>query len=302
MKQQNSSEQHLNRCVLGTAGLGGVWGKVDPNESMATILKSLECGIAAIDTAPAYGDAEQFVGRALKQWHGPKPIISSKVGRLKGFKADEGCYDYSAEGMQRSVEQTLETLGISALDILFLHDPSQIDKETIEQVLETMFSLKEKGYTKKIGLGGNPPEWMIPYLKPEIFDVLMEFNKLNACSTIALREHLPFCLAHNIQYYLASPLHMGLLGRCYESYINNPPVWLEGGFVEAAIRVKKLANTHGMALSTLAHRLLISFPYDFKIVIGASNSAELVSTIQDFKNGPLPEYLVNEIIHYANIK
>src|SRR5688572_13922057 len=94
----------LRRCVLGTAGLGGVWGRVDPEESVRTILTSLECGISAIDTAPAYGNAEEFIGKALQQWRGPQPAVSTKVGRLKTFAADDGRYDYSVKGMQSSLE------------------------------------------------------------------------------------------------------------------------------------------------------------------------------------------------------
>ncbi|SMO71820.1 aldo/keto reductase [Solitalea koreensis] len=300
MNRQNE-KTNLNRCVLGTAGIGGVWGKVDPEESVKTILEALECGIGAIDTAPAYGNAEQFIGQALRQWRGSRPLISSKVGRLKGFTADQGRYDYSVDGMQRSVEQSLETLGVSSLDILFLHDPSQVEPETVSRVMETMLSFKEKGYAKMIGIGGNPPSWLTPYIKPEIVDVLMEFNKLNACSTVALRENLPFCLSNNIQYYAASPLYMGLLGSCYDTFTSNPPAWLNGESIELARRLKALAEEQAIALPTLAHRLLISLPYDFKIVIGASNSVQLASTIQDFKSGPLSESFVNEIIQYTTI-
>ena len=95
---------HKERCVLGTVGLGGIWGKVSPEESVNTLLKALENGIQAIDTAPAYGDAETYVGKALRLWPGENPQISSKVGRLKGYAADEGNYDFSNAVMQKSVE------------------------------------------------------------------------------------------------------------------------------------------------------------------------------------------------------
>jgi D-threo-aldose 1-dehydrogenase len=292
MENQYDTPEFLSRCVLGTAGMGGVWGKVDPEEQ----------GIMMIDTAPAYGNAEELVGKALMQWRGPLPVISSKVGRLKTYAADEGRYDYSAESMWKSVEQSLETLGVSSLDILFLHDPTMIEESLVAPVIETLIAIKEKGYTKKIGIGGNPPSWMEPYLKPELFDVLMEYNKLNACTLVALEEHLPFCLASHIQYYAASPLNMGLLGGCYDSFTCNPPAWLSKKIIDAAIRVKALADAHAIALPALAHRFLLSLPYHFKIVIGASNAAQLAATINDFKRGPLPQFLVKEIIQCINNK
>lgn len=54
----------LSRCVLGTAGLGGIWGKIDNEESIKAILIALKSGITCIDSAPAYGDAESFVDAA----------------------------------------------------------------------------------------------------------------------------------------------------------------------------------------------------------------------------------------------
>lgn len=285
------------RCVLGTAGLGGVWGKVDQQESVDTILTALNAGIKAIDTAPAYGDAELYVGEALRLWEGEQPMISTKVGRLRGFEVDQGLYDYSYEGMQRSVEQSLKTLGISQLDILFLHDPDAIDPAELEKVIESLQTLKTKGYTRKIGIGGNPPSWLMPYMKPEIFDVLMEFNKLNACSVDALDENLPFCNNHNIRYFAASPLNMGLLGRNYETFSANRPTWLDVKFVDAAIKTKAVADKYGMALQTLAHRFLLSIPQMFQIVIGPANRQQLNNTLDDFNFGALPANIFSELMN-----
>src|SRR5579859_5125718 len=205
----------LDRLILGTAGLGGVWGKVDPEASVRTVLEALEAGICAIDTAPAYGDAGIRVGEALRQWKGKMPAISSKVGRLRSYAADKGHYDYSEDGMRRSVDASLKTLDVAALDILFLHDPEAMAPGQADRILATLVGFREQGYAKAIGLGGNCPEWFRPYLHAGVFDVIMEFNRLNACNISALRDTLPFCTHKHIRYFSASPLNMGLLGRRY---------------------------------------------------------------------------------------
>ena len=300
MDSQRNSQTPLDQCILGTAGLGGVWGKVDRQESVDTLLTALEAGITAIDTAPAYGDAELYIGEALRLWPGEKPQISTKAGRLKCYAADEGLYDYSHAGMQRSVEQSLETLGVSKLDVLFLHDPDAINPAEVGRVIESLQTFKTKGYTRKIGVGGNPPLWLLPYLKPQIFEVLMEFNKLNACSIAALEENLPFCISNQTKYFAASPLNMGLLGSNYEAFTTNRPAWLDEKYVDAAIIVKDIADRHSMALHTLAHRFLLSIPQAFSIVIGASNREQLKDTLSDFDDGPLPGTLFLEIIDSIN--
>ncbi len=288
---------NLNRLVLGTVGIGGIWGPVDAAESVQTIIAALEAGISAIDTAPAYGDAESYVGLALKEWKGPTPVISSKVGRLKGFSATAGVYDYSEQAMTRSVEQTLETLGIDSLDILFLHDPAHMDPKDAGTVLKTMAGFKEKKYARKIGLGGNPPAWFKPYLTPDLFDVLMEFNTLNACNTDALDKNLPYCFKNGIQYYAASPLYMGLLGNRYEAFTASPPAWISGETVTRAKKLECIAKANGLTLPALAHRFLLSLPFAFNIVIGAVNRSQLLETIADITCGRLDERMVNEIMN-----
>jgi len=278
----------LDRIILGTAGLGGVWGPVDPDESVQTILSALEYGITAIDMAPAYGDAELYVGEALRQWKGYKPRISTKVGRGKSFDASEGYYDYSEEGMFRSLEKSLQILGLEKLDLLFLHDPMHMDESQAGRAVESLQSFREKGYATQIGLGGNPPAFFDQYIRAGVFDVLMEFNKLNACNLSALEEYLPFCNQHQIKYYAASPLYMGLLGDSFNEFTTNPPAWIDSETIETAHRIKEIGVAHSISLPALAHRFLLSLPYKFDIVIGASNLKQLQQTLEALRKGPLP--------------
>ena len=270
---------NLNKIVLGTSAIGGVWGTVDPQESVLTILHALESGITRIDTAPAYGNAEIYIGQALKEWKGPKPAINSKVGRMKSFAADQAVFNYDRQAMVT----------------LFLHDPLHLPEEKFHSVLDSLLYLKEKGYTKKIGLGGNLPDWMASLLDPFPVDALMEFNRLNACSTEAMQDYLPYCTRHQIDYYVASPLNMGLLGVNYEKFTAEKPEWLATKYVEAARQVKRIADKNSIALSSLAHRFLFSFDLPLNVVIGASNRKELEATLSDLDAGPLPESLVQEI-------
>ena len=105
------------RLALGTAGLGGIWGPVDEGESIATILYGLEQGIDVLDTAPCYQQAECYVGKALRQWRGKRPIVSTKVGRF----ADS--HDYSPAAIRQSVKRSLDIVGLDCIDLLFVHEP-----------------------------------------------------------------------------------------------------------------------------------------------------------------------------------
>lgn len=287
----------FDRLILGTAGTGGIWGEVVPEESVQTVLLALENGIKAIDTAPAYGHAETYLGEALKQWKGPVPFVSSKAGRMQGFTAYDGHYDYSRDAMFRSVATTLERVGLPALDMLFLHDPAQIPEWEFGAAVQVMQELKNKGYTRGIGLGGNPPDWAWPWLEEGAFDVLMEYNRLNACHTPAMETSLPACREAGVRYFAASPLNMGFLGKSFAAFSEDPPEWLPADDVQAARRLHRLAESEGIALRTMAHRFLLSVPFEFNIVIGPSNPRELEGTLGDFAGGPLPETLYEKILH-----
>ncbi|SKD09929.1 D-threo-aldose 1-dehydrogenase [Chitinophaga ginsengisegetis] len=288
------------RLVLGTAGLGGVWGKVDPHQSVLTILSALESGIAAIDTAPAYGDAESYLGQALQQWRGGVPVISSKAGRLKSYAADEAYYDFTDRAMAESLENSLRTIGIPSLDILFLHDPHAIPETEAERIICRLIKFREQGLTKRLGVGGNWPSWLKVYLDAGVFDVVMEFNRLNASNVTALQDSLPYCLSRNIQYYAASPLNMGLLGRSIGSFKQMRPEWLPADALEIAVRLEQIAVKHRLTLPAMAHRFLLSLPYDFNIVLGPSNISELTASIENFNQGKLPEIIQAEILNCSN--
>lgn len=286
---------NMGRYILGTAALGGVYGAVDTGESVRTILQALEKGFVAIDTAPAYGNAEAVVGKALSQWHGPKPIISTKVGRLRSHASDVGHYDYSPGTMERSVGESLTLLGLPKMDILFLHDPWAIPGDAVGAAIEEMQALKQKGYTERIGVGGNPPPSLQPYIEEGVFGVVMEFSRLTAICHDALTDSIPKYHSLGILPYMASPLHLGLLGRRFEEFSVSTPAWLDPASVRKAAAVKALALRHGLSLSSLAHRYVFFAPADMKVVIGPGNLTELEASRKDIQSGPLPAGIVDEI-------
>lgn len=290
----------IDKIIVGTAGLGGVWGAVESEESIQAIHEALSCGIGALDTAPAYGDAEYLVGQALSQWNGTKPAISTKVGRLKSYVATEAQYDYTTIGMQRSVEESLKTLGLAQVDVLFLHEPAVLTADIAGRVVSDMRGFKEQGLAKKLGVGGNPPSWFMPYLIEGKFDVLMEYNLLNACNIEALHSSIPVCEQNGMEYYAASPLNMGLLGRKFQDFSLVVPQWLDVLTVEQARRIQTIAERYNVSLDVLALRFLLNIDASFKMVIGAANQRELHSSLSAINQGILPIDIYNEILQTFN--
>jgi len=183
--------QNGGRLVYGTSGLGGVWGKVVKRDSIDALLYAFEQGILVLDTAPSYANAQLYIGLALKEWKGPRPFISTKVGRLRAEDAHTTIMDYTPEGMKRSFYDSLETLGVAKVDLLFLHEPQLVPLDQMGAILDTLKAFRAEGLTDLIGVGGNPTSAFMPYVVAEHFDVVSGFLHLDACNLTALAQQIP---------------------------------------------------------------------------------------------------------------
>lgn len=279
----------LEGLVLGTAGLGGLWGSINPSASVDAILYALEQGLTALDTAPAYSRAESLVGQALRQWTGQRPTISTKVGRLRSDQPDVAHYDYTPESIRQSAYRSLETLGVDYLDLLLLHDPEAIPAAMIPEAIATLVKLREEGVTRSLGVGGNFPAHFRPYLTADVFRVSMGFNRLNAVCRVALAHELPFLQSRSIAFWQASPLYMGLLSDKLDTLLKSPPAWIDPTHLEAAQQIRTYADPLGLTLPEVALRYLRSVVGPEKIVIGAANRAEIQNSLKSWKKGSLPE-------------
>ncbi|HET7119222.1 MAG TPA: aldo/keto reductase [Hanamia sp.] len=286
-----------SRLVYGTSGLGGIWGKVNEPESIDCILYALENGITSFDTAPSYNNAELYLGKALKQWKGKIPFVSTKVGRLRGDSAFDAKLDYSSQGMKESVLRSLDVLGLDKVNLLFLHEPQWVPLDKVEEILETFLSFKEQGFAEMLGIGGNPSVAFMPYVSNKYFDVISTFCMMDACNLSAFDGIIPVTLKENLSVYAASALHFSLLGNRFQQYTKEDPGITEISKIDIqnAIRVNKLANKYDLTLATLAQRYLFSIEEATRVVIGARKISQIQSTILDWKAGALPKKIFDEI-------
>lgn len=300
---KSPSFNNESRLVYGTSGLGGVWGKVDQRDSIDALLYAFEHGITALDTAPSYANAEYYVGMALKEWSGKKPFVSTKIGRLKGKDAFETKLDYSSDGMKRSLDNSLKTLGLDKIDLLFLHEPQLVPIENINEILNTLQNFKSEGLVSSIGVGGNPSPNFMPFVTKDNFDVVSGFLHMDACNLSAFNSEIQQYQKEGIAYYAASALHFSLLGNRFETYKSEgvDGEWITQQDLENAIRVKTVADKYNMSLATLSQRYLFSIKEADRVVMGARTPAQIKATIDDWNAGKLPENIFNEITEIITI-
>ena len=162
----------LSDLSLGCAQLGNLYREVSDAEAQATVASAWELGVRYFDTAPHYGLglSERRLGAALASLPRDAYVISSKVGRLleptrnpRGLDDDgyivpathRRVWDFSRDGIRRSLTESLEQLGLDRVDIVYLHDPDKHWAQVLETGYPTLAELRDQGVVKAIGAGMN---------------------------------------------------------------------------------------------------------------------------------------------------
>lgn len=267
------------KVALGTAGLAGIWGRVDHKESVYAIHMALEAGIRHIDAAPAYADAESLVAEALCSWHGPRPTLSTKAGKGRADSPDGVVPRYDPASLRGSVHDSLRILGVDALDMLFLHDPPLMRGEEMGPAVETLARLREEGLVRAVGIGGNYSDSFSAYALQPPFTCFMGFNRYNLLNRSAAGAEFPAHRGAGHSIWQASPLYMGLLGAKHHEYVRDKPSWIPAADLEAARRLAAACDREGIDMTGLALQFVYASPWVDRLVVGASTPEQMRKTI-----------------------
>ena len=196
MKFRKLGKSDLNMSVitLGTWGMGGdFWGKVDDDQSIATIQAALDAGITTIDTAPAYGKghSEEIIGKAIKGRKREDIILATKVGIDFRHNKKHIC---TPETIAREIEESLQRLDTDYIDLYQVHWP---DLETpMEQTFTALNKVRESGKARYIGVSNFSPEQMDEAAKYcPIVSVQPPYSLLKREIE---KDVLPYCIEHDM--------------------------------------------------------------------------------------------------------
>jgi D-threo-aldose 1-dehydrogenase len=177
------------RVGLGGAPLGNLLGEVSDAEATAAVNAAWDEGWRYFDTAPHYGLglAEERLGVALKDKPRSEYVLSSKVGRIiyssdTAATDDEGFnisttrrrrWDFSRDGVLRSIEDSLRRIGTDRLDVVFVHDPDDHYDEAVATAFPTLIELRDQGVIRAIGSGMNQSAMLTRFVREIDVDVIM---------------------------------------------------------------------------------------------------------------------------------
>jgi L-galactose dehydrogenase len=201
----------VSALSFGASSLGGVFHDVDEQTGIRAVRTALDLGINFIDVSPFYGltKAETVLGRALAGVPHERYFLATKCGR---YGAED--FDFSAERVTRSVDESLSRLGVDYLDIIQVHDMEFGDiRQIVGETVPALIKVKERGKARFVGITGLPLAMfvrVIEQLPSGTIDTILSYchYELNDSSLLGV---LPSMEKRGIGVINASPLGMGLL-------------------------------------------------------------------------------------------
>ncbi|WP_049576020.1 aldo/keto reductase [Nonomuraea sp. SBT364] len=292
----------LPRLGFGAAPIGGLYESVTEEQARATVDAAWDSGVRLFDTAPHYGLglSERRLGAALAGRTGY--VLSTKVGRLlvpsgRGGRDDEGFdvpagyerrWDFSRDGVLRSLDDSLTRLGLPYVDIALIHDPDDHLEQALAEAYPALAELRAQGVVKAIGVGMN--QWQAPlrFVRETDVDVVMLAGRY----TLLDRSGLPLleeCEARGTRVLAAGVFNSGLLATHTPSgTFDYQPA--PAALVDRASRMARVCEAHGVTLPQAAMAFPLRHPAVAAVVLGARSPQEVRANAAQWRR-PVPEAL-----------
>jgi D-threo-aldose 1-dehydrogenase len=284
----------LTELSLGCAQLGNLYRPIDDGQAGATVEAAWAEGIRYFDTAPHYGLglSERRLGAALSGRARSDYVLSTKVGRLLEPTASHGLmddggfavpadfrrvWDFSRDGVLRSLAESLERLAVDRVDIVYLHDPDDHRDDAFLRAYPALEELRSQGLVKAIGAGMNQSAMLADFARHTDVDVLMLAGRYTLLEQTALDDLLPVCADRGVAVVAAGVFNSGLLARPMPSptaryeYREAP-----GELVDRATRIAAACKRHGTTLPAAALAFPLAHPAVVSVCIGAQLPEQVV--------------------------
>jgi D-threo-aldose 1-dehydrogenase len=305
-----SAPRALPPLGYGAANVGNLFRALSDDEAHAVLQAAWDAGIRYFDTAPHYGLglSERRLGSFLAGKPRSEYVVSTKVGRL--LRPNPGGagsldlehdfavpadlrreWDLSADGIRRSVEESLERTGLDRFDVLYLHDPERHDlREGVDVAIPALAELRDEGLTDRVGVGSMDADALLASAETGALDVLMVAGRFTLAEQPALAHVLPVCRALGIGVVVASVFNSGLLatdepGRDARYEYGDVPEDL----LARVRRIADICHGFGVSLPAAAVQYPMREPSVVSVVVGGSRPEHLRQNAERFAAPITPE-------------
>jgi D-threo-aldose 1-dehydrogenase len=282
---------------FGGAPLGNMFAAVDEATAEATLLAAWENGIRHFDTAPHYGAglSEHRFGAVLRQRPRDQYVLSTKIGRLLTPDPDvlsgpppfdaglpfRARYDYTADGAMRSIEDSLQRMGLARVDMVYVHDIAEDAhgpewRATFAAAMsgagETLMRLRDAGVIGAWGLGVNRVEACEAALEQSDPDVFLLAGRYSLLDHTALHTLFPHCATRGVRVVIGGPFNSGLLagGRHFD-YMP-----ASGDLLARVAKIQNICDGHGVDIRAAALQFCAAHPVVCAVIPGAKTPEKVV--------------------------
>ena len=303
----------LTEIGLGGAPLGNLYRAVDDATARAGFDAAWEGGVRYFDTAPHYGLglSERRLGICLADKPREDYVLSTKVGRLlvpdpagAGARDDEGfdvpadmrrVWDFSRDGVLRSLEASLDRLGINRIDLVYVHDPDNHWEEACRGAFPTLAQLREEGVIAGFGAGMNQSRLLTDLVVNFHPDVVMVAGRYTLLEQPAAQDLLPAASARGVGVVVAGVYNSGLLAVPRpgdDAPYNYGPAPAE--LIDRAHRLADVCEAHGVTLPDAAVAFPLRHPAVTSVVLGAATPEHVDQALQRSRTD-VPESLWSDL-------
>jgi D-threo-aldose 1-dehydrogenase len=307
---------HVTSLGLGTATMGGSRVAMTHDARLQLVDAAWHAGVRYIDTAPFYGvgAAERATGDAMRDKPRDEWVLSTKVGRLLrprqgGGGATDGRlaplpfevqYDYSYDGIMRSIEDSYQRLGLAKIDILFVHDIGEYQhgkeanaahmKVLRDSGYRALQELKRTSVISAFGLGVNEKQVLLDVLGWGEWDVFLLAGRYTLLEQGPMDDLLPMCVTHGTSIVVGGPLNSGILaGRDTWNYAAAP-----ADIVTRVDAIRAVCDAHRVPLPAAALQFPLAHPAVAAIIPGPRSAEEFQQNLELIRQ-PIPAALWAEL-------
>jgi D-threo-aldose 1-dehydrogenase len=297
-----ASRLAVSRLSLGTAPIGKIFDAGSEDRSQAAMRRAHELGVRFFDTAPLYGFglAEERLGRFVRTVPRDDVVVATKVGRLLRPDAPPDprrisdpdtwrdappmnwIFDFSEDGVMRSLEESLTRLGLDRVDVLHVHDPDDHAEEAIAGAFKALARLREQGVIGALGSGMNQAGMLARFARevhPDCFLLAGRYTLLDHETSVG--ELMPLCAERGISIIIGGVYNSGILANPEPgapfNYVPAEPRWLE-----RAQRLQAVCARHGVPLMAAAIQFPLHHPAVATILSGVRSAAEIEENARMF--------------------
>ncbi|MBV7696209.1 aldo/keto reductase [Streptomyces sp. TRM70350] len=306
------STVRVSELALGCAGIGNLYHPVTDAAALATVEAAWDAGIRTFDTAPHYGLglSERRLGAALRGRPRGTYTVSTKVGRLLVPNKDDGhgddlangfavpashrrVWDFSADGVLRSLEASLDRLGLDRIDVALLHDPDDHAEQALREAYPALERLRTEGVVGAIGVGMNQSALPARFLRETDIDVVLLAGRYTLLEQEGLAQLLPEAAARGRSVVIGGVFNSGLLtaprpGATYDYAPAPQPV------LDRALRLLAVTERHGLPLRAAALRFPFGHPAVASVLTGARSAEEVRDTVEQLRR-PIPDAVWDDL-------